>query len=354
MSRGTPRARLAALLAACLPAISIAAPGEAGEAIVEAEAAPSVRFQVLFDNDGTFVKPNELEDRHYTNGAALALSFKSDGVASLVEGLGLPADGTAGGVLVAQEMYAPEDLSRVNPDPDDQPYAGYLYAGFYAQREAGGWLDHVQLDLGVVGPASLAEETQQFVHDYISGDEPFGWDAQLGNEAAVNLTLRRSLRIDAGAALGAAPAEAGGFGFELIPSAELRLGTVHRDATLSGLARIGWNLPDDFGPADVHDPGAFTGAGPRRGWSVYGFVAAGVRAVEWNTFLDGNYAQDPSPSVSPEPFVGEFAGGFAIAHTSERLRLELAYQQRFLTHEFKEQRDSNGIGRLALSVAWGF
>lgn len=351
MSRGTPGPRLAVCLSSCLAAAS----GAAGQTIREAPSAgPSHRFQLLFDNDGTFVKPNEREDRHYTNGAALALSFKSDGVASLVEGLGLPADGTAAGVLLAQEIYAPEDLSRVDPDPDDQPYAGYLYGGLFLQRERNDWLDHLQLDLGVVGPSSLAEQTQGFVHRNISGEEPFGWDSQLGDELAANLTLRRSLRLDAGEALGAAPAEAGGFGFELIPSAEVRMGTVHRDATLSGLARVGWNLPDDFGPADVRDPGSFTAAGPRRGWSVYGFVEAGVRAVGWNTFLDGNYARDPSPSVTPEPFVGRFTGGFAVAHTSERLRLEVGYAQTFFTHEFKEQRDADGIGRLSLGVAWGF
>ncbi|BAM05414.1 lipid A deacylase LpxR family protein [Phycisphaera mikurensis] len=343
------------LLALLLPAAGAAgadpALGSGGE-----DGSTRYRFQVLFDNDGAFVKPNELEDRHYTNGAALALSVQNDGIERFVRGLGLPVDGAAAGFIFAQEMYAPEDLWRVRPDPDDQPYAGYLYGRLFLQRERDGWLDHLQLDLGVVGPSSLAEQTQGFVHRNISGDEPFGWDSQLGDELAANLTLRRSVRLDVlgASGRGSVGSDRAGLGVELIPYGEVRVGTVHRDATLGGLVRIGWNLPDDFGPAHVRDPGSFTGRPPRRGWSVYGYAGAAARYVQWNTFLDGNYARDPSPSVTPEPLVGIFRGGFAVAHTGERLRLELTYGQQFFTHELKGQEDADGIGRLGLSLGWGF
>ena len=338
-------------------------------------AGPAYRFQVLFENDGSFLKPNELEDRHYTNGAALDFAFKTRTLQGWIDGLGLASDGAAAGVFVAHEIYTPEDLSRTDPDPDDRPYAGYLYGGLYAQNEVhrGGYdtLDHLQMNLGVVGPSSLAEEVQKYIHENFSGNDPFGWDAQLGDELAANLVYRRTARwsltrhlhrysiahVPSGDAYRAFdfqtdPLE--GFDLELLPYGEVRLGTTHRDATAGGLLRIGWKLPDDFGPAQVRDPGSFTGAGPQRGWSVYGFAGAAARYVQWNTFIQGNYERDPSPGVEVEPLVGLFRGGFAVAYTGNRFNAEIGYAQSYRTHEYEGQPDSDGIGQIQLQVGWGF
>ena len=367
--------RLAALALAAV-AVRVAAEARAAERVTDGGSAPAYRFQVLSENDGSFLKPNELEDRHYTNGAALDFAHKSDTLQGWVDALGLPNSGTAAGIFVAHEIYTPEDLSRENPDPDDRPYAGYLYGGVYAQREAdGGYvdhLDHLQLNLGVVGPSSLAEEVQDYIHENFSGDDPMGWDAQLGDELAVNLVYRRvarwsltrqTSRYDSAHRVGddgrltafdqqAEPVE--GFDLELLPYGELRLGTTHRDATVGGLLRVGWKLPDDFGPAQVRDPGSFTGAGPQRGWSAYAFAGAAARYVEWNTFLQGNYERDPSPAVQPVPFIGIFRGGVAVAYTGNRFAAELSYAQSYRTREFIGQRDADSIGQLAATLSWGF
>ena len=355
----TPRT-LAALLLTLGPAAAWAQAVQPGAAFEQPDpilpvldAGPAYRFQILFENDGSFVKPNDLEDRHYTNGAAADFAFKPDSLQNWVDALGLPSDGTAAGVFLAHEIYTPEDLSRRVPDPEDRPYAGYLYGGVYAQREANDWLDHLQLNLGVVGPSSLAEEVQQEIHRSFTGDEPFGWDAQLGDELAANVVYRRTLRLDA-ADFDLPGVRADGFNAQLLPYGELRLGTTHRDATLGGLVRVGWKLPDDFGPAQVRDPGSFTGSGLQRGWSAYAFAGAAARYVQWNTFLDGNYSRNPSPSVEPEPLIGIFRGGFAVGYTGDRFNAELAYAQSYRTHEYKGQPDSDAIGQVQLSFGWGF
>lgn len=329
--------------------------------------APAYRFQVLFENDGSFLKPNELEDRHYTNGAALDFAFKAPKLADWLESRGVSTEGAAAGAFVAHEIYTPEDISLREPDPEDRPYAGYLYGGFYAQRENADTLDHLQLNLGVVGPSSLAEPVQEWIHDNFSGEDPNGWDAQLGDEISVNAVYRRTFRIDlerlmADALSGRGEDDLDGWvidtsgplGVELLPYGEVRVGTTHRDATVGGLFRVGWKLPDDFGPAQVRDPGSFTGAGPQRGWSVYAFGGAAVRFVEWNTFLNGSFERNPSPSVEPEPFIGLFRGGFAVAWRGERKSLELGYGQSFRTREFRGQEDANGIGQIQLTLSWGF
>ena len=345
------------LLAPLLLAAGAVASAQQAEPIRAVEHAPAYRFQLLIENDGSFLKPNELEDRHYTNGSALDFAAKSDTLQDFVDGLGLANTGTAAGVFAAHEIYTPEDLSREDPDPDDRPYAGYLYGGVYAQREsegfAGDWLDHLQLNLGVVGPSSLAQEVQDYIHENFSGEDPMGWDAQLGDELAANLVYRRVLRIDA-AELDLPTANADGWNAQLLPYGEVRVGTTHRDATAGGLFRLGYKLPDDFGPAQVRDPGSFTGSGPQRGWSFYGFAGAAARYVEWNTFLQGNYERDPSPAVEPEPFLGIFRGGFAVAYTGNRFAAEIAYAQTYRTREFRGQNDADAIGQIAATVSWGF
>ena len=55
-------------------------------------------------------------------------------------------------------MNTPDDITNPNPPEDDQPYAGVLYVDslLYAKKER--WTHVWELKLGVVGPASQAEE----------------------------------------------------------------------------------------------------------------------------------------------------------------------------------------------------
>lgn len=69
------------------------------------------------------------------------------------------------GYALGQDMYTPKDISLRNPPLDDQPYAGWLYGSAGLIAETGRQLDQLELTVGMVGPASLAEETQKRVHD---------------------------------------------------------------------------------------------------------------------------------------------------------------------------------------------
>jgi Uncharacterized protein conserved in bacteria (DUF2219) len=88
---------------------------------------------------------------------------------------------------LVQEMNTPDDIQDPNPPEDDQPYAGVLYVDslLYARKER--WAHVWQLRVGVVGPASQAEEVQNKVHDLIGSDEALGWDTQLPNEPVINI-----------------------------------------------------------------------------------------------------------------------------------------------------------------------
>lgn len=75
---------------------------------------------------------------------------------------------------LAQEMHTPDDITNPSPPEDDQPYAGVLYVDglLYARKER--WTHVWQMKLGVVGPASQAEDLQRDFHDLVSADEPMG------------------------------------------------------------------------------------------------------------------------------------------------------------------------------------
>ena len=90
-------------------------------------------------------------------------------------------------LTLAQEIHTPEDITLENPPLDDRPYAGMLYLDSVVYRRTQRMNDAWTLRLGVVGPASRADDTQTWVHDLIGADEPRGWRTQLPNELVVNL-----------------------------------------------------------------------------------------------------------------------------------------------------------------------
>ena len=96
---------------------------------------------------------------------------------------------------VAQEMHTPDDITIPNPPADDQPYAGVLYIDsvLYARSER--WAHAWELKLGVVGPASQADDVQKAIHDLVGGDEPMGWDTQLPDEPIINVGLTTRIPV---------------------------------------------------------------------------------------------------------------------------------------------------------------
>src|SRR3546814_19772852 len=94
-------------------------------------------------------------------------------------------------------MYTPSDITVADPDPEDQPYAGWLYgtAGLIndlATGEGTRTQTSVQLSHGVVGQAALGEQAPKARHTAIGSPEPQGFDHHRSTEPAVLLNLERS------------------------------------------------------------------------------------------------------------------------------------------------------------------
>ncbi len=312
------------------------------------------RFRALAENDGTeFIKPNHSTDRHYTSGQKIDFAWQPDWARKAANALPFwdrtnETTTAAFGVSAALLIFTPANLDINPPDPDDRPYAGWLYAGLYFQRARDltpriGTFEHIEVDLGVVGPSSLAEEAQREIHRIINDDQPEGWDHQLKDEFAINVMYRRKLRLRL--------EEQGDkdklrWGLDFIAEGGFDVGTVYRQGVLGATFRFGQNLPDDYGPARIADVGAATGRrrGDRFAWYLFARVQG--RAVEHNIFLDGNTWRD-SRSVSKEPLVGELHVGGVIVLFEH---LEIGYSQTFLTDEFKSQSSDDSFG--AWTIAW--
>lgn len=243
---------------------------------------------------------------------------------------------------IQQAIFTPQNTTLVIPDPSDRPYAGWLNASFGLIGETGSLLDQLSLSIGVVGPASLARQSQKLVHDIRGIASPRGWDSQLRNELTVQFLYQRSWRALAAYAFN------GGYGLDLTPHAGVALGNVYTFANAGVTFRIGKDLRQDFGPPRVGP--SVPGAGyfvPRANFGWYLFAGVEGRAVARNIFLDGNTFQD-GPSVSKKPLVADLQAGAVLTYDE----LRLSYTHVLRTKEFVTQRNPEQFGSLTLSIRW--
>ena len=293
-------------------------------------------------------------DNNYTNG--LGVTWVSNAIdtyeeRSLVRRWGefwsfLPFVGNDGyrtyvSWTLAQEMHTPDDITVPNPPLDDQPYAGVLYldSTVYAKKER--WVHAWQLRVGVVGPASQADNVQKWIHEVTDSDEPMGWDTQLPGELVLNVGYTGTYMLAQGD-LGKSA------GWRIIPVASAALGNYFTGAGLGLYGEIGWNLVDALGGAALRqgfNAASTVGVGPVDGWSVS--LSGGVMGygVVYYLPLDGTLFKD-SRSVDTKPFVGLATLGIAVRHRGFTLFLGRTY----FTKTFDTERRRPEFGTLSFSL----
>ncbi|MDZ7630255.1 MAG: lipid A deacylase LpxR family protein [Gemmatimonadaceae bacterium] len=194
------------------------------------------------------------------------------------------------GFSIAQTMFTPSDIIDPRLQVDDRPYAGMLFGSVYVNRLRNRAQYATELQLGVIGPASRAEDTQSLAHwtwSSVSG-KPRGWDNQLRNRLQVGLVntyqYRLFERCTAGACNGASSE---GRWFDLTPRVEGVLATHMVRGSGGALLRLGYGFPDAVGLTRVPTTMAVeAGAGRPAVW-FNGFVSIDQRAVLHNTFITG-------------------------------------------------------------------
>lgn len=335
-----PSTRIAA--SAMLAAFVFAAP---------AYAQPQPQIQPIDDKaTWSFSWENDVfsgADANYTNGMRIAYVSPESDVPGWLENTAnaIPFFAENGKkrweLAFGQNMYTPEDYSVRAPQPNDRPYAGWLYTSAGVTSDTGTTLDHFRITLGVVGPMSGAEQVQETFHDFIGSDHPQGWQNQLDNEPGLILSYQRKWR-------NWWALNNNGFGLDLTPSAGAQLGNVRTAASVGGVVRIGEDLPADYGPPLIGS--TLTGTDffqPRSNGSMGWYLFAGLEgnAVARDIFLDGNTFED-SLSVDKKNFVGGAQLGVAVTYNDVRY----AYTHRFLTKEYDQQMGTSSYGAFTVSA----
>lgn len=285
------------------------------------------------------------KDGHYTNGVEATWAFVPPedhwlrGLAKVLPGWS--SDGLDGGAYrLTHQMYTPDDIHVSYLIEDDRPYAGVLLGGvsLFDDVHHDGWREakSLNLDMGVVGPASGAEAIQRDFHKLIGAGRPEGWDHQLDNEPVLNLAYKHAW-------IGRAALD--GYEIEYGPSTGFALGNLYTYAATGLGLRFGENLGRSFGiPAIAPAQGGRASFRASQGFSWYAFAALEGRYMAHNLLLDGNTFED-SHSVDRKEWVGDALLGVALTWD----RWQVSYTHAWRTKEFKGQDAHRTFGSLSLS-----
>ena len=307
---------------------------------------------VYSENDKYFAGTDE----HYTNGLKISAlstdlrSFTDDSVPAPVRGIARLLGGFISdnkpyklGLSLGQNIYTPKDTETPLYQPNDRPYAAWLYLGvafqvYHPPTTEGGRarLDVFEVTAGMVGPSALGEEFQNGFHDLIGVAHAQGWENQINDEPGLNLVYERKYRFSTAGARTS-------WGADFIPHAGFSLGNVSTYANAGFELRAGYRLPADFG-SNLIRPSGDSNALRRPPFNIFLFAAADGRAVLRDITLDGNTFED-SASIDKKPLVADlYAGlGFGTAHW------QLTYAQAYRTIEFQGQEERSVFGSISVS-----
>ena len=250
------------------------------------------------------------------------------------------------GLALGQMMFTPDDTQARALLPNDRPYAGWLYGSIAFVSKNRTVADTLEFQAGVVGPGSLAEDAQKFVHDIRDLPPPRGWDNQLENEPGFVLLYERKWRV-----LEASFSH--DVGVDSIVHVGAAVGNIVDYLGTGVELRLGWHVPRDFGTSLIRpggDANAPTVKGPgvaTTGLGVYIFAALSGRAVGHDIFLDGNTIAD-SHGVDKEALVGDLVIGASVVFRG----LKLSYAQAFRSREFAGQNRRHNFGSVNLSYSF--
>lgn len=246
-------------------------------------------------------------------------------------------------ISLGQNLYTPSDITIKAPQPDDHPWAGFLYGAIRSLTITNNRADDLELTLGVVGPSAKGKETQKFIHDLVNARNPSGWNNQLHDEPGVILSWgRRWLKI--------LDSNFNNLSFTIEPNLIGSVGNVYTLAETGFIFRV-MPLSGDWMDTPLlirpSMPGSsfFHSKNGRFNW--FAFTGAQGRVVGRNIFLDGNTFRS-SPSVDKKPLVFDITGGFALVYS----KMKLSYTSIYRSKEFYGQKGTTVYGNISLGYSF--
>ncbi len=137
-------------------------------------------------------------DQYYTSGLRLGFVSGTDQVPAFLQNAAnkVWGDGVQRVSLdISQSIFTPRDTQSANPPQRDRPYAGILGVTGSLIHDTGSARTVLAVMVGVIGPGSGAEQTQNGFHNLIGDTPNKGWSTQLRNEGLFEITPERTWRI---------------------------------------------------------------------------------------------------------------------------------------------------------------
>ncbi len=247
---------------------------------------------------------------------------------------------------IGQIVYTPEDIQTQELIRDDRPYAGINYFAVGIHSKTGHQKYSLELDLGIIGPHSYAEDFQKWGHKVTGSDSANGWDNQLEDEFLIELICETRWRVAHGDLNH-------NLNYDIIPHLGGRVGNMAVYANTGAELRLGWNLPMNFGTCPIRagceTNSAFNSidmegvdlSGSSR-FGIHFFMSVDGRVVLHDISLDGNTFRD-SHSVDKETLVADIMAGIAYAKGN----FKFTYSYIYRTKQFKTQDYNTIFGALS-------
>lgn len=236
---------------------------------------------------------------------------------------------------IGQSMFTPNDILASNPDPNDTPYAGLLFLSNTYMVSYGSYADSITTTIGIIGPASGAEITQEWVHEITGSDQPQGWNFQLENEIVFKLTRGRMWRnwISENKH------------FDFLSGADAGIGTLESSINAGFTLRVGEQLSMSHVSGILIPSRTSNFIAVNNGWFAY--IMVGGRLIANHIVFNGNTFRD---SRSVELDHSHLALTSGLAFSWDRLSVTLAYADLSFTDD--EHSSASQFG--TLTVGWFF
>ena len=289
-------------------------------------------------------------DRYYTSGVRATWFDSKINVPPIIDILAekIPTfdldDRTATFYTLGHNIYTPEDI-RIAPQPqNDRPWAAFLYGsvGLANVTDNGDYpahIDELEFTLGIVGPEALGEQTQKFVHKYVShSPKPRGWRNQLDFEPGIVISWQRRIPY-------ALTYDTKHFHARVEPNISVSLGNIRTNAGAGATLVLGsskhQDTPQRVRPA-IPGTGVFFTEKNKLNWQV--FAGLDARLIGRDIFLDGN-SFSSSHSVNKKYVVGDASAGFSLTYDDYRL----SYTLNTRSKEFDGQDEESIFGSITLT-----
>ncbi len=287
-----------------------------------------------FSNDAHYLTLGLLadEDRYYSQGLHLfwnSAPHSPTGASGPVRRLSeaLQAKWISSHIRLGQEIFTPNDIRAASPlVSNDRAFAGWTHLDwgqrFYFHQGNRPARLHLQINLGVVGPASLAEEVQigfhrmrrqTSSHPELDPDPSAGWDAQYYSEGfplKTQFILNHALSFYEFRNRQQVGFDFGGEGL-------FDFGNLYGHAGIALQARAGRLMRSLYLPMPE---------GNQKSWEAFGFARTEIKAVAWNGVLTG--AQSHNVTRSPWLWQNEFGAALRGPSPLPELSLTLSMWSR--------------------------